>query len=83
MNQIRRPSWYERSMEFINCMSDENPNLAIDELKKLCSKEYPFGERKYYPYKAFLKAMKDTFNPEIKAEKERCPNTIDLFEVKK
>lgn len=77
--QARKPTWYERSMDFINCMSDENPNLSKDDLEKLCRKEYPFGARKYYPYKAFLKAVKDVFHPELKARKEKCPNTLDIF----
>lgn len=80
----KAPSWYERSISYINWQKNENPDLDNEELRKVCSKGYPWLPRSGWPYKAFLRAMRDTFRPveaaQKKALKEKCPNTFDLFE---
>ena len=54
-------SWYGESYGWIKLQELENPNLDRKELRKHCSKNYPFRERKGYAYKAFLEAMRDVF----------------------
>jgi hypothetical protein len=50
-----------QSMSWILKQEQENPEMTRDELRKHCSKNYPFSERKGYAYKAFRSAMSDKF----------------------
>lgn len=61
-------SWYHTSYEWILDQRDNNPELSREELKKHCSKNYPFAMRKGYAYKAWLKAMGDFFGRESKGK---------------
>jgi len=54
-------SWYAESYGWIKLQQLENPELSMPDLRKYCSKNYPFAERKGYAYKAFLEAMRDVF----------------------
>ncbi|WP_428242994.1 hypothetical protein [Gynuella sp.] len=61
-------SWYQRSMSFIRQQKAEHPEMPHAELRKHCSKHYPFSERRGYAYKAFLHAMRDVFGQQRKAK---------------
>ena len=54
-------SWYAKSYGWIKAQQLENPELSHAEMRKHCSKNYPFCERSGYAYKAFLSAMCDVF----------------------
>lgn len=54
-------SWYAKIYGWIKMQQLENPGMSHDELKKHCSKNYPFCERKGHAYKSFLQAMRDVF----------------------
>lgn len=56
-----KPTWKTHSAVVIQRVIDANPTATTDELKKLVSDAYPFGERKYHPYKQWLKAVKEAF----------------------
>ena len=81
-------SWYQEAQYAIN---EAIKNCNDFDLKKAIDNAYPFGERKYFPYKAWLKARKDAFirlgivpMPLSKKEKERqfeLSKTNGLFEI--
>ena len=63
-------SWYAKSMGFIKKMKMENPGMSPKELRRHCSKNYPFRERSGFAYKAFLNAMRDEFG---RAKRDPAP----------
>ena len=70
-------SWYAESYGWIRQQELENPELSRQELRKHCSKNYPFRERQGYAYKAFLNAMRDVFGATRRAPKT---NQQELFD---
>ncbi len=72
-------SWYAESCGWINQQRMENPDLSHIELRKHCSKNYPFRERRGYAYKAFLQAMRDQFG---RARKPKPTAQLDILEIK-
>lgn len=54
-------TWKEAAHRCIAKVIAANPGKDEQELRKLISAAYPFGERKYFPYKAWLDAVKETF----------------------
>ena len=46
--------WREESAKVIYKIIKDNPSISIKELRRKISKAYPFGERKYHPYKIWL-----------------------------
>lgn len=54
-------TWYEKSYAWISKQKLENPDMDMYELRKHCSKNFPYGARKHHPYHAFLSAMRDHF----------------------
>ena len=54
-------SWYAKSYGWIKKQQMDNPGMGTHELRKFCSENYPFSERRGYAYKSFLKAMRDVF----------------------
>ncbi|MBK8187619.1 MAG: hypothetical protein IPK77_10520 [Cellvibrio sp.] len=69
-------TWYSQSMGWIKKQQIENPSLSHDEMRKHCSKNYPFGMRHGYAYKAFLEAMRDAFGRKIAKKSKNQP---DIF----
>lgn len=51
-------NWQERARAVIDATIAANPNASPDELFKLVNAAYPFGERRYHPYKVWLKEMR-------------------------
>ena len=80
-------SWYQEAQYAIN---EAIKNCNDFDLKKAIDNAYPFGERKYFPYKAWLKARKDTLirlgimeKPLSKKQKEKeieLKKEISLFD---
>lgn len=70
-------SWYETAYSHIKQQQMENPNLGHVQMRKYCSANYPFCERRGYAYKAWLKAMRDIFGAARKP-KQTSQVEIDL-----
>lgn len=51
-------SWYQEAKHIID---DAIKNCKDGDFKKAIDNAYPFGERRYFPYKAWLKARKEKF----------------------
>lgn len=53
-------TWYERSLEVIRAVEKTfTAATTEDERYAALFDAYPFGERKYFPYKAWCKALDD------------------------
>lgn len=53
-------SWYESAKAHIaKVISDLPDNDSFEEKKKAISAAYPWGERRMWPYKMWLKAQKE------------------------
>lgn len=69
-------TWYAESYRWIKKQQAENPGLNNQEMRRHCSKNYPFQERRGAAYKGFLSAMRDVFGA---ARKPRPTGQIDGF----
>lgn len=66
-------TWYAISVGVIRRVIAENKGATEAQLRKKVSEAYPFGQRAYYPYKAWLKAVTDILGPSRrKAEAQRA-----------
>jgi hypothetical protein len=53
-------SWYDSAREHIRRLHDALPeDVAFEDRQKAVSEAYPWGERKYHPYKMWLKAQRE------------------------
>ena len=57
-------SWTEHSAEWLAEQVKAHPEMSKEELRKWCSKNYPFSERRGWAYKAWCKALRAYFNPQ-------------------
>ena len=72
-------SYYTASLSVINSLIQK---LGSDKItKKDIDNAYPFGERRYYPYKAWLKARKEKMN-QLGLTKSSDDKLGNLFEEK-
>jgi len=72
-------SYYTASLSVINSLIQK---LGSDKItKKDIDNAYPFGERRYYPYKAWLKARKEKMN-QLGLTKSSDAKLGNLFEEK-
>jgi len=55
--------WTTESLKVIGRVKAENPGATPEDLRKLVSKAYPFGERKHYPYRAWQAAVLKELGP--------------------
>lgn len=69
-------SWYTNSYAWIKQQQAEHPDLDHTAMRKHCSKNYPFAERRGAAYKGFLAAMRDVFGA---ARKPANSNQVDAF----
>jgi hypothetical protein len=60
-------TWRDAAERFIAEQREAHPELGRDELKKHCSKNYPFAHRRGWAYKAFLAAMRKQFGTRSKS----------------
>lgn len=51
-------SWRTVAAQTVFKVIQSNPDAKPEELRKLISAAYPFGERKYHPYKIWLDEIK-------------------------
>ncbi len=56
-------SWTEHSAAWLQEQIKAHPEMSKEELRRWCSKNYPFDMRRGWAYKAWLKALRAYFNP--------------------
>lgn len=62
-------SWYEKAVEYIQEAGSKLPSdISIKDRKKAVSAAYPWGERRYHPYKMWLKAQKEYMASFVKSD---------------
>lgn len=69
-------SWYTKSYYWIKQQQAENPELDHAAMRKHCSKNHPYAERRGAAYKGFLAAMRDVFGA---ARARTKGNQVDAF----
>lgn len=53
-------SWYDSAKDKIRLLDRTlDPDLPFEDRRKAVSKAYPWGERRMWPYKMWLKAQKE------------------------
>ena len=57
-------SWTDASAEWLQEQIKAHPEMSKDELRRWCSKNYPYCQRSGWAYKAWLKALRAYFNPQ-------------------
>jgi hypothetical protein len=57
-------SWTDDSAEWLAEQVKAHPEMGKPELRRWCSKNYPYSERSGWAYKAWLKALRAYFNPQ-------------------
>ena len=72
-------SWKDESFAWIKQQEYENPKMDREALRKHCSKNYPYYERRGFAYKAFLQAMREFFGDKTKMKKATALGQDDLF----
>ncbi len=76
-------SWYDYAMQAIVKQVDYAQKTGITDKKeqmRFVSKHFPFGERKLWPYKAWLRAKHDFF---FGAKKRGRPKKLDAHQLSK
>lgn len=63
--------WRNVANQVIAKVANDNPGLPEYELRKKLSEAYPFTMRKYHPYKIWLSAVNEYFNPRTKERKAK------------
>lgn len=79
--------WRTHSQEVIKKVIAENKGKSEAEIKKTISEAYPFGERKYHPYKIWLdevkiqigKKKKHPYRQPLRKQKPPDPNQGKLL----
>jgi len=61
-------TWRDQAAIVISDVLRQNPDAGQKELRKLISAAYPFGERKYYPYKIWCDEVNRQLGPQQKTE---------------
>ena len=64
-------SWYTSTLRWIDEQRLKNPNMSREDLKKYCSKNYPFHGRYGSAYKGFLKAMRERFGYKTRNDQQK------------
>lgn len=74
-------SWYEKAVEYIR-EEDEKlpPDVTIEQRKKAISAAYPWGERRFHPYKMWLKAQKEYMARFVKSDSAISENHLSPLE---
>lgn len=58
------PSWTDDAAAWLQDQINAHPEMTRTELRKWCSQNYPYSQRKGWAYKAWLKALRAYFNPQ-------------------
>lgn len=57
-------SWTDDAAAWLQEQIKAHPEMTKPELRKWCSKKYPYAQRSGWAYKAWLKALRAYFNPQ-------------------
>jgi hypothetical protein len=57
-------SWTGRSATWLQRQIKAHPEMSKAELRRWCSKNYPYAWRRGWAYKAWLKALRVYFDPQ-------------------
>jgi len=77
---IRSP-WREDSRKVIQSVMRANPDTDEQELRKLISAAYPFGQRQYHPYKIWCSEVRAQMDlRKTKPASQADYNDTPLFE---
>jgi hypothetical protein len=68
-------NWRDKAQRTIAQVRRDNPTATPEQMDKLLFDAYPFGQRKYHPYKIWLEEVK-------KAKKLPTPVAIKNFWIK-
>ena len=77
--------WRKIANEVIAQVSKDNPGLPEHDLRGKISEAYPFGQRKYHPYKIWLSAVNAYFEPRARNHRTKIAPTSEgqlPFEMK-
>ena len=75
--------WRAVAIDVIDEVVSDNPGLAEKELRKKISEAYPFGERKYWPYKVWLSEVKMYFTINFPFSEPPMTSNIDRLRKNK
>lgn len=76
-------SWTDHSAEWLQEQVKAHPEMSKEELRKWCSKNYPFAERRGWAYKAWCKALRAYFSPQAVRPKRGGVNEPRAEELEK
>lgn len=71
---MKESHWRETANRVIRQVVEANPNATNDQLRQLAGQAYPFGPRKYHPYKIWL----DELNQMIPRNGKRVATADDV-----
>jgi hypothetical protein len=78
----RSYSWREIASPIIRETISNAGTNDMKHLRRELSKAYPFGQKKYYPYKVWLDEIKQQLGTKLKrGDVRRCNQTIDMFSI--
>ena len=70
--------WRKHANQVIARVVGDDPGLPEHELRGKLREAYPFGERKYHPYKIWLSAINEHFEP--RPARARKPKVVTANE---
>lgn len=76
-------SWTDHSTEWLQEQIKAHPEMSKAELRRWCSKNYPFQQRSGWAYKAWLKAMRAYFDPQAVRPVVRGKTVVSPAELEK
>lgn len=77
--RVERGSWTDHWLQWIEDLEQKNPDLSPEELRKLCSREYPCWERSGWAYRSFLKALRHYFGDRAVPARAKAAGQADMF----
>lgn len=51
-------TWREKARAHIRRVQEENPDAGGEQLRRILRENYPFGERRWHPYKVWLEEVR-------------------------
>lgn len=76
-------SWTDDSAAWLAEQVKAHPEMSKVELRKWCSKNYPYSQRQGWAYKAWLKALRAYFEPQAVRPKRHGKTEPSAQELEK
>lgn len=64
-------SWTDDAAAWLQEQIKAHPDMSKQDLRRWCSKNYPYSQKSGWAYKAWLKALRAYFNPQA-VKPKRC-----------